>query len=141
MIVSPIQFQLNSFLTPLRSEDGTTLSLNGVVYSCTGTCTPNAMLGLLWGASGVRSLSAANGKVTKVATFSATVTATKKTTAKLKPLLKKSAKAPVGTYFLVSILKNKADASQRYGFAVKSKSVKAPTKATKPAKPKKKTKK
>jgi hypothetical protein len=131
-LISPLQTQLNVLLAPIKSEDGTTLTLNGVVYSCAGTCTANDVLGAYWAAAGgSRSVSAARGKLTKVATFASSVTATKKTSATLKPVLKKSAKAPVGTYFLVGVLKSKADPSLKYGFAVKTKSVKAATKPKK----------
>jgi hypothetical protein len=139
-LMLPMQTLLNQLFAPIKPLD-TALTLSGGVYGCAGGCAIGDLFKSYWSQTS-RHLSKASGKLTKVATFATTVTAGKKTSAKLKPVLKKSAKAPSGTYFIFAVVKNKADATQRYGFAVKAGTVKAkPAKGTKPTKSKKPAKK
>jgi len=131
-LVIPTQTFLSTLFEPLQPWDGTTLGLSGVLYSCAGTCTSGDLLNLFWSANArSRSLSTARGKVTKVATFASTMSAGRKTSPKVKLALKKSAKTPGGTYFLVAVATDKADPSARYGFGIQLRSAKA-----KPAKKK-----
>jgi hypothetical protein len=128
--INGVQGSLVRIFATLVPVTGVQIQFVAAVYACTGGCQLDAVLNQAW-VSTSRNLSKASGKLTKVATVTATLKAGKKSTAKLKSTLKKGAKAPVGTYYLVAVLKNKADATKKYGFGVQLRSVKA-----KPAKKK-----
>jgi hypothetical protein len=77
-----------------------------------------------WAATSVRRTAAATAART-VATGSAQIKAGQVPKVKLRALLKRSAKAPAGKYFLAVVIQSKADKTKRYGFAVQLQSVKA----------------
>jgi len=121
------QTSLDTLLASMHP--GTSLTMSGSLIACTGVCDAGTILrsflNFYFNNLAPRSLSKANAKLTKVASFTTTVKPGKKVSAKLKLALKKNAKAPVGSYYLVVALKNKADAKTKYGFAVQLRSVQA----------------
>jgi hypothetical protein len=130
-------------VTPLVNQiqppPGTVLGIEGTIVACNPSpCVLSGIVNGLWAKPGsfvrrVAGLTAS--KVRTVATFKTTITAGKKTSVKLKSALKKGAKTPVGSYFLVVVLKNQADSTKKYGFGVQLRTVKA---KAKPVKAKKK---
>jgi hypothetical protein len=111
-------------LYPILGPQPTGLEIAVGVVSC-ARCNMDDALRSEW-SKAIRTLSsAAAGKVTRVALGKASVKAGAKLAVKLKATLKKGAKAPVGKYFLVAILKSKADTTKKYGVAVQLRAVKA----------------
>jgi hypothetical protein len=128
------QTSLDTLLASM--QPGTSLTMSGSLIACNGVCDIRTILrgfmNVYFNNLAPRSLSKANAKLTKVASFTTTLKPGQKASAKLKSALKKNMKAPVGSYYFVVALKNKADATTRYGFAVKLRSVQAAAKPTTP---------
>jgi hypothetical protein len=119
---------LNALGVPSNPLVGTT---NVVTCPNTAACTLRGALNGTFAKTGLRALSRASVAYRTVATAKLSSAAGAKAKAKLKSLLKKGATAPVGKYFLVVVLQNATDKTQKYGAGVQLRSVKAPAKPVK----------
>jgi hypothetical protein len=117
---------LNQILAAFRtSETDLTGSVSVLTCGTTANCTVAGALKQLFRGGGVRSLSVSAAAYKSIATAKLSATAGSKAKAALKFGLAPGAKAPAGKYFLVTVVQNADDSTQRYGFAVQLRSVTA----------------